>query len=173
MKREEHPVWAVYDKLRTARLNVKYYSARLDRFEQLNRILEITLLVTAPTSAVAGLWLFQTVPGTYVWHGLAGLSAVIATVRPVFQMTNKIKAYEATISAYRTLEYDLETIRQKIEHRGVYDDKLQSEFLKALERQKQADAGSPERVPNDRIRHLCTQEVLSEMPVNSFFVPET
>ena len=172
MKREDHPVWAVYDRLRTARLNVRYYCARLHRLELVNRTLEITLLVSAPSSAIAGIWLFKTDAGKIVWQSLGVLSAVIATVRPVFQMTKRIKEYEATIAAYRTLEYDLEMIRQKVEQRAAYDDKLKAELLKAIERQKRADATSPEMVPNEKLRHRCTQTVLSEMPPDSFFVPE-
>jgi hypothetical protein len=172
LKRVEHSVWAVYDKLRTARLNVDYYSARLNRLEQINQILEVTLLIAAPTSAVAGLWLFQTSLGKYIWQIIAGVSAVIATVRPVFQMTKRIKEYEATIFAYRTLQYDLESLRQKIEMHGTYDGKLKAEFLKAVERQAKADAISPERVANKKLRQKCTQAVLIEMPASSFFVPE-
>jgi hypothetical protein len=172
LEREKHPVWAVYDKLRTARLNVKYYSTRLDTHEQWNRCMEIVLLISAPSSAIAGIWFFKTDIGKYLWQILGVVSALVATVRPAFQMTRKIKAYEATIQAYRMLEYDLEMIRRKIEQRGTYDDKLKSEFLKAIERQKQADASSPERVINEKTRDRCTAAVLAEMPANSFFVPE-
>jgi hypothetical protein len=71
------------------------------------------------------------------------------------------------------LEYDLETIRQKVEQRGAYDDRLKAELLKAIERQKKADLTSPEKVPNEKLRRKCTQAVLTEMPASSFFIPET
>lgn len=163
----------MYDKLRTARLNVKYYSVRLDRLEQISRVLEITLLVSAPSSAIAGIWLFTTDVGKIAWQSLGVLSAVIATVRPAFQLTKKTKEYESAITAYRMLEYDLETIRQKVEQRGAYDARLKAEFLKALARQEKADLVSPDKVPNAKLRAKCTREVLAEMPPNSFFVPET
>ena len=45
MPRRPHAVWTVYDKLRTARLNVKYYSRRLESIERTNFILEIEFKV--------------------------------------------------------------------------------------------------------------------------------
>ncbi|REG48609.1 hypothetical protein B0G80_4858 [Paraburkholderia sp. BL6669N2] len=173
MNREQHPVWAVYDRLRTARLNVKYYCERLRQVELLNRACEIILLIAAPTSAIAGLWFWKTDIGKAVWQSLGIVSAIIATVRPAFQLTKKIKDYEAAISGYQTLEYDLEIIRQKIEQRGTYDDKLKAEFMKAVERHRNVELASPDKVPNRKLLQNCTNAVLAEMPANSFFVPET
>jgi len=56
MSRENHPVWIVYDKLRSACLNVKYYSRRLQTLERWNFTLEFPLSATAPSSAIAALF---------------------------------------------------------------------------------------------------------------------
>lgn len=173
MNREQHPVWAVYDKLRTARLNVKYYSERLRRVELLNSSCEMLLLFAAPTSAIAGLWFWKTDAGRVVWQSLGVVSAIVATARPVLQLTKKIKDYDAAILANRTLEYDLETIRQKIEQRGIYDDKLKAEFLKLIERHRNDEIViNPDKTPDKKLLENCTSAVLAEMPAATFFVPE-
>ncbi len=173
MGRENHPVWAVYDKLRTARLNVRYYSARLRRLEHLDMAMDLALVIAAPTSAVAGLWFFKTDMGKHIWQGLGTFAAFVAAIRPAIQFRRTLKAYETTIAAYQALEYDLETIRRKIEQRGTYDEELKADFLRALERQRHIDISSPDKIANSRLLKTCTTAVLSEMPSSAFFVPET
>ncbi|GGD96628.1 hypothetical protein [Caballeronia grimmiae] len=171
MNRDEHPVWAVYDKFRTARLNVKYYCRRLHRLERMDRALDIILLIAAPTSAVAGLWFWETEYGRVVWQCLGVVAALVATVRPALHITKRIKDYESAISAYQMLEYDLDAIRQKIEQRGIYDAKLKAEFIRAIERQRNADLASPEKVAESRLLRDCTAAVMEELPASFFFVP--
>ncbi|WP_250528807.1 hypothetical protein [Caballeronia sp. ATUFL_F1_KS4A] len=173
MDRDQHPVWAVYDKLRTARLNVKYYCRRLQRLERIIFTLDVILLVAAPSSAIASLWFWDTPAGRIAWQSLSVVAAIIATVRPIFHLTRRVKEYESAIAAYRIMEYDLESVRQRIEQRGEYDAKLRSEFLRIVERQKAAELASPEKVADQKLLKECSDAVLSELPANSFFVPST
>jgi hypothetical protein len=170
--REDHPVWAVYDKLRSARLNVKYYGARLHRLERTNLVLEYILLATAPSSAVAGLWFWNTDLGKTVWQSLGILAAIAAVVKPPLNLTKRIKDYEAILVGYRTLEYDLMEIKTLVEQRGKYDQTLQSELRKAIQREKALVARTPETRENKKIKRNCQEEVLQELPTDRFFVPE-
>jgi hypothetical protein len=170
--RDDHPVWAVYDKLRTARLNVKYYSARLQRFERINLAMEYILLASAPSSAVAGLWFWNTEIGKLLWQYLGVLAAFIAVAKPPLNLTKRIKEYEGILTGYRTLEYDLMEIRTLVEQKGRYDQVLQSEFKKAMQREKALVAKTPETRENKRIQQACQKEVLRELPPDKFYVPE-
>jgi len=84
MIREDHPVWEVYDLYRTARLNVKYYSELLHRTEIKNFLLDLILLCSAPTSAVAGLWFWETEIGHEVWKYFGVIAAFAAVLKPLF-----------------------------------------------------------------------------------------
>src|SRR5260370_10214406 len=117
MTASDNPVWTVYDKLRTARLNVKYYSRRLQFFERLNLSMESVLMATAPSSAVAGLWFWNTEWGTYAWQYLGAVAAIVAVAKPLLGLTKRVKDYEGILSGYRTLEYDLMEIRSLIEQK--------------------------------------------------------
>src|SRR5215467_5935983 len=98
MAREDHPVWTVYDRLRSARLNVKYYGRRLQFCERCTFSLEFLLAATAPSSAVAGLWFWATELGHMVWQ-YAGIAAALAAVaKPPLNLTRKIKAYESVLA---------------------------------------------------------------------------
>jgi hypothetical protein len=170
--RRDHPVWTVYDRLCTARLNVKYYSARLDKYERWNFALEFVLLASAPSSAIAGLWFWNTNTGMLVWQGLSVIAAIAAVLKPLLGLTKRIKDYEISLSGYRGFEYDLMQIRTLIEQKQKYDQSLQNEFRKALEREKTLVIKTPETREDRRLRRECHEEVLRELPPERFFVPE-
>jgi cytochrome c oxidase subunit IV len=115
MSREQHPIWTVYEKLRTACLNVRYYGRRLQGVERWNLSLEFVLGATAPSSAIAALWFWNTEYGQTAWKCLAIVAAIAAVAKPLLNLTSRIKEYESVLSGYRVLEYDLREIRSMIE----------------------------------------------------------
>lgn len=167
----QHPVWVVYDRLRTARLNVKYYGIRADWLQSLNQAMEVMLLITAPTSVLTGIAFWNTAIGKPVWQTLGIIAGLVAMMKPVFRFPARIRDYESTISGYRALDYDLSALREKIEQHGRYDETLQSEYNEIVARFKATETGEPEKVANKKIRDACTEEVLRELPVGSFYIP--
>src|SRR5690606_5566481 len=107
--RMRHPVWNVYDEYRTARLNVKYYSCQLAVLQKRNFWVEVVLAASS-SSAIAGLWLFQTLAGVVVWKMLGSVAAVLAIYQPLAKLTEHIRNLEERITAYRGLELDLERL---------------------------------------------------------------
>jgi hypothetical protein len=172
MRREDHPVWTVYDKLRTARLNVKYYSRQLQKVERRNFFLELVLLVTAPSSAVAGLWFWDTEIGKIAWQQLGIVAAITAVVKPLLNLSRRIKEYESVLAGYRGLEFDLMEIKSMVEQKQTYDKSQKDELQKAMRREKSLVTKGPETRENVRVLKRCQNEVESELPADSFFVPE-
>lgn len=171
MRREESPVWGVYDKLRTARLNVKYYSRRLATIEKWNFSFELILLASAPASAIAGLWFWDTPVGTLIWKWFGVVAAIVAVVKPLLVFPKRIKDYESVLSGYRALEYDLMEIKTTIEQKQTYDKTQREELRKAIRREKSLVTKSPETRENASVKRRCETEVLRELPSESFFVP--
>ena len=104
---EHHPVWVVYDLYKTARLNVKYYAARLNSIERQNFFIELIIAIAAPTSAITGIWLLKTDAGQELWKYVAGVAAFAAELKPVLKLPAKIKLMEQCLAGYRSLEYDV------------------------------------------------------------------
>ncbi len=171
MTNQEHPVWSVYDKLRTARLNVKYYSKRLHTLESQNFWIELVLLATAPSSAVAGLWFWNSEHGKFIWQYLGIIAAGAAILKPILGLTKRIKEMESVLSGYRALEYDLREIKTNIEQTKKYDKALQGELKKALQREKTLVGKTPETHENQKVKTVCEREVREEFPKESFFIP--
>ncbi|WP_137174122.1 hypothetical protein [Massilia sp. HP4] len=171
MTYKNHPVWGVYNKLRTARLNVKYYCRRLEQAEKWNSFFEILVLATAPTSAVAGLWFWQTEYGKIAWQWLGCIAAFAVLLKPAYTPGRKIKQYEGVVVGYRALEYDLMEIKTLIEQKGKYDGSLQGDFKRALQREKVLVGKNPETTSNLRVLEQCEQEVRNELPDSYFITP--
>lgn len=173
MERDNNnPVWGVYNKLRTARLNVKYYSRRLEQIERQNFLIELVLLATAPTSAIAGLWFWDTEYGSLAWKCLSVVAAIAAILKPLLAFPKKIKDFESVVAGYRTLEYDLMEIKDSIHQRGKYDNSMLTDFKKAQQREKALVGKTPETREVPRVKAVCEAEVRRELPDESFFVPE-
>ena len=172
MSREDHPVWTVYDRLRTARLNCKYYGRRLQQHERTAFWMQLLLLATAPSSAIAGLWFWASTVGKAVWQFTGIAAAVVAVVMPLLGLTKKIKDYEAILSGYRVLDYDLMQIKSSIEQKRRYDRAGQIDFEKALERERTLVSKNPEAREMRSLIEECQREVLEELPTERFFVPK-
>lgn len=170
--RKNHPVWTVYDKLRTARLNSKYYGRRKKRFERLNLSMELVLAVTAPSSAIVGLAFWNTQYGRIIWSIMGIVAAVVSIMKPLLKLTNRIRQYESVLSGYILLEYDLNEIRTRIGLTCAFDDKLQKEFMMALKRERKLVEKSIETRPNRKVKLICEKEVKKELPPHSFYIPE-
>jgi hypothetical protein len=172
MGTETHPVWGVYDLLRTARLNVKYYSGRLHRAESCMFWMDLSLLITAPSSAIARLWFWQDPVGQIVWKYLGAIAAFIAIIKPLLGLTKKIKGYQELRSGYTVLEYDLRQIKEMIAHNRKYDKPLQEEFKKAFTRHGILASKEPDTKESKHLKNRCVNEVKKELPLDSFYIPE-
>ncbi len=172
MGKSDHPVWTVYDRLRTARLNVKYYGSRLASTERLNFTLEMVLAASAPTSAVAGLWFWSTDLGKLLWQWLGVAAALAAIAKPLLGLTKRIKDYENLLSGYRSLDYDLMEIKSLIEQKRKYDASLQGDFKRALAKERVLVGKNPESRECRRVKETCEKAVIIELPAESFYVPE-
>ena len=172
ISRENHPVWGVYDLYRTAKLNVKYYLCKLSSVEKINFTMELILLITAPSSAIAGLWFWETPYGQDAWQYLGVVSAIVAVLKPSLSLTKRIKKYEEILSGYKGLEHDLHEIKEMIAQRLKYDKEMQNDFKKALKRKGVLVNKEPGEKINTKLLARCQKEVDTELPADKFFVPE-
>lgn len=172
MSRDQHPVWTLYDKIRTACLNVKYYERRLQQVENINLCLEIILAISAPTSAVAKLGFWNTQTGDAIWTVFGIIAAVVAVVKPLLNLSKRIKEYEATLFGYRILYSDLLDIRTTIEMTKKYDKKTEIEIQKTMQREKNLISKCPETCANQKIKRICEQEVRQLYPASVFYEPQ-
>lgn len=170
---ENHPVWGVYDLYRSAKLNVRYYSARLHRIESTNIGMELVIAACAPSSAIAALWFWDTPFGALVWKLLGVIAAIAAVAKPIMMLPKKMKAYNEVLAGYRALEHDLYEIKEIISQNQKYDREQQMDFKKALKRKGVLAAKDPETKKDKKLISKLASEIKKELPVTAFYVPLT
>lgn len=172
MKNEEHPVWDVYDQYRTTRLNVKYHQAKLDYLKKWNYITEI-ILALSTSSSIAGLWFWEGVLGGYLWKIIGSVAAVIAILKPILKLPDKIGKKEEILVGYKALHHDLEKILILISQNKTYDAELKKHFLDALDRKGAIVKRDNDTKVNKKLRDKLQTEVINELPTNNFYIPRS
>jgi len=164
-------VWQVYDLWRTARLNYKYFCVMLRRVQNESKLFEILIAITAPGSALAGLFLWNTPIGRNAWMALLVVAAIFGFLKPWFQHGERIAKYEKLVSGYQTLDHDMARLASSIERDQGYLPAHQDRFREAFERKGVLVQAEAETRIRKRVRRKCQEEVLKELPIDNFYIP--
>jgi hypothetical protein len=167
---ENHPVWNLYDEMRTARLNVKCLQCEVRKLRNWNRFFEITLAV-ASTSSIGGFWFMQNLVGGYVWKTLGAAAIILTALKPVFKLNEKIREKHLLLVGYHALDHDLHCIAIEVRQQQRYDNELHKELVKALKRKAELRKKHDGERINRKCQKRCENEVAEEMPANSFYIP--
>lgn len=170
--RQDHPVWEVYDLLRTAKLNEKYFGYRLQKYGRINNFMEFTIAATASTSAIASLTLWNEGLAGYFWQSFLVISAVISVAKPILGITKSVRLYEEVLSEYRALSYELIQLRAGITTTREYNETHKDKFNEIMEKHAILVSKSPENTENKTVKTKCVDEVLKAYPPENFFVPQ-
>lgn len=170
--RQDHPVWEVYDLLRTAKLNEKYFGYRLQKYVRINNFMEFTIAATASTSAIASLTLWNEGLAGYFWQSFLVISAVISVAKPILGITKRVRIYEEVLSEYRALSYELMRLKVGISTAREYNETHEDKFNEIMEKHATLVSKSPENTENKTVKTKCVDEVLKAYPPENFFVPQ-
>jgi hypothetical protein len=92
--------YQIYDELKRALLNKKYYGMRLETFRSRNIVMEWMILAGASGSGLAGLAVWGTPYGKPVWGAITAVSALLALAKPLLKMSDKIATYAKLYGDY-------------------------------------------------------------------------
>jgi len=163
-----HPVWDLYDEYRTARLNVYYYEKTLSKLQRWNFWIELVIALSVPS--IAGLWFFETTIGGIAWKTLAALAAILAIVKPLVKLSDKIQQNDEVLTKWRVLHGELQKLVISISQHRKYDEKMREQFLRLLE--TKTTIKEPSEAANKKLKAICFEQVNKALPSDSFFVPE-
>lgn len=166
-----HPVWEVYDRLRTARLTYYYYAAKAASVTRKNRALEILLAVTVSSSAFAGLPAWKGGPGRTIWLVLSGMGALGAVSKPILKLTESLALYEKVAARYRAFESELQGLAEAISRSGTYDDSLRQRYYEISAAIRKSGEDEPLEPWDEALRRRLFEQIRRELPNESFFLP--
>ena len=167
-KISNHPVWDVYAQYRTARFNVHYYEKRLSILKRWNFTIESIIALSVPT--IAGLWVWSTTIGSIFWQSLTALAAILAIVKPLLGLSNKIQENSEVLTKWRVLDGEFQKLTISISQYRRYDETMRDQFLKILE--TKTTITEPTEEPISTICKKCIEQVNRELPSEDFFIPE-
>ncbi len=170
-RQKDHPVWDVYGQYRTARLNVRYYEARLKTLSRRSFWMEF-LLAVSTTSSVTGFWFWQTVVGGYIWKAFGILAILLAVLKPLLKLTDKIQLKTEMLTDYRSLAHDFQKLTFSIKQNHKYDKALSNQFSVLVDKTGEIIRKHTDGNINQNLRRRCHQIVKNELPASIFFVPE-
>lgn len=171
MNREDHPAWELYDLWRTAKLNVRYHSIKINRLEILNKFLEISLAITA-SGGVAALWFWETQYGIYMWRILLVIAAFSSVIKPTLNLVEKIKKMETCLSGYLLLVHDTEVLIGNMKRLRAYNDEIINGFKDAFERKGVLISLDPFVKEDKNLTRRLTAEINKELSTYSFYIPQ-
>ena len=171
MPTNDHPVWEVYDLLRTCRLNVKYWSARVLRLRRQNFWLEYGLMATAPGSAVAGLVFWSTSYGKGVWAVLTTVAAFLAVAKPLLRLSDRLSQLQNVVVKYRLIDCRLEALTNDIRREDRYSGDLVASFKNLRAQVAETSKDEPVENIDDGLRRTFYEEVKDELPATFFYEP--
>lgn len=167
---KNHPVWELYNELRTARLNVKCLECRIKSIRRRANFVDGAIAI-AGTSSIGGFWFLQNVVGTTLWKTLGAIAILLGAVKPLYPLTERRMKKERLAAGYRMLEQELRCICLGVKERGAYDDVAKAEFRVALNNKRLLIAQSEDDPCSQRVERKCRMAVSRELPVENFFVP--
>lgn len=167
-----HPVWEVYDELRTARLNVEYYELVRSRINRYSEVIEYVLAATASGSAIAAFSVWQTEKGAFVWGGLTALSALLAVLKPVAKFPDKRDKIDSVLPGYREIEHDLRMLSSNIRFDQTYSIEHREEYRRIMDYKKDLLIQNPGLTIRKRLKSKCAKLVNQAYPNSSLYIPE-
>ena len=169
-RQKDHPVWDVYHQYMTARLNVRYYEARIKTLSRWSFWMEVLLAFSTPGSVTAW-WVWQTVVGGYIWKALGSIAILLAVLKPFLKLTDRIQLKTQMLIDYRSLEHDFQKLTISIKQYDKYDKALRNQLFVLMDKKGEIMRKYTDE-PNQKLRWRCDRIVRKELPGSSFFLPE-
>lgn len=168
----QHPVWDVYDELRTARLNVKCLQFEIASLKSDDRWSEV-LIAIATTSSVGSFWFLQNAVGAYFWKTVGAFAVILSIVRPILKFSEHIQKKEKLLASYSILDHDLHCICMEIKHRQKYDNELHKDFLNAMARKAELIKTNMHSSVKPSVKKKSEELVFKELPAKAFYIPQS
>jgi len=161
--------WQIYDTLRTALLNKKYYACRLAKQRQLTFWLE--WMLAAATSGTVATWaIWHAEWGRTTWAAVAGVATVMSFTKPLLNLSKEIERLTKLHTGF-TLPYVelLDLVNDMSVQRTLSSEALRQ--YHGLRKRLNDLTIEDDPQPKKRLRRRCTKEVLEELAMDRFWSP--
>jgi hypothetical protein len=106
-----------------------------------------------------------------LWVSGSAIAAVIALLKPVLRLTDRLKTFQDLYTGYTDLEFDCETIASKVKQDGKFTPSHHRWFLAAKAKERNLATRAPAERNRRVLARRLQQEVLRELPRERFYIP--
>ena len=162
----------IYDAYRDAALNRLYYGVKLARYRRFNFWIEIAIAIGAAGSSggIAGLAVWGTLPGNYAWLAISGIATVLAVLKPVIQLANRIENYTKLYAGYTNIFLELEEIVEEIGVAHAITEKTRDRYVRSRQLLRElAPLAEPSR--SKQLIAKLQEQVNRDIPPESLWTP--
>jgi hypothetical protein len=129
-----HRLW---DDLRTAKMNVCYYGARLASANNWNLAFELSLAIGATGSGAAGWAIWKEPSYAWIWAIIAGAASLISIIKPILAPGKKIEISTRQHQSCHTLYFGLEKLIFQIQQDRHVSEDVRKRFDTTFDRRTQ------------------------------------
>lgn len=165
-----HPVWDVYDSLRTARLNVKYLQIKLTSLQRKNFVFEWIIAIST-FSSVTALSFLRTEDLQIVWQVFGAIAVLLAIAKPLISLSTKIQQQQERLLGYKNICHELEKITILIKQRQCFSKILREKFMEVIDKKGIVEGKYVHGKPDKKLLMKLEEEVNTELPLSNFYIP--
>jgi hypothetical protein len=161
----------LYDHYRDACLNQKYYGHRYQRIERWNSGIEITIAIGSATSTIGAWPLWQSNIGKVFWAAIAGVSTILAVMKPFLNYSEKMKRLSRLHMGYLEAAAELREAVNEVrvtKSLSAEASAIHKRVRKILMKLVKEDEPKPNRKLIERLQ----AEVNKEIPLHSLWFPQ-
>ena len=160
----------LYDHYRDACLNQKYYGHRYVRIERWNKGIEIAIAVGSATTTIGAWPLWQSGVGTVIWAGIAGISTILAVVKPFLNYPENMKRFGSLHVGYAEVTAELRATLNSVRLHGSLSGEALTPHQRAR-RMLMKLAREDEPIADRKLIERLQAEVNKEIPANTLWLP--
>ncbi len=155
----------LYDLLRTARLNAKYYGELVSNLQRWNLGVDIAIAI-GTSSTLAGVAIFKTDSGRVALSIVAAVAVLLSIVKPILNLSKRVERASKLWGGYNTLFNTLRRAAVRIATTGCVDDDCR-QIIKDAQDRMDALSGDDDPRPNPKVLQRIQAEVNLEIPAES------
>lgn len=162
----------IYNTYRTALLNRKYYSIKLQRYQRYNSLMEVAIAIGATGNGiVASLAIWKSIVGQYLWLIIVAVATILSVIKPIIKVSRRVEVYANLYSGHTSIYCDLKHIVEDIAVSKSIPRQIHEKYKVIRQKAAELELVS-EDSGNDRelIRKLQA-EVNQEIPPQNLWIP--
>ena len=161
----------IYDAYRTALLNRQYYGHRLTYTRRLSFWFDILIAIGATGSGgVAGLAIWGTITGQYIWLWISGVATVFSVVKPTLQFSQSIENYTKLYAGHTNIYLTLKEIVEEVNTaRRISSDSIRK--YRASRQLNRELGGYDDPKPDKALVERLQRQVNKEIPPEILWMP--